>query len=474
MFRQRSVSTTRKDLRAMLGDGIFFSIMVGIGETYLPAFVLAVGLGEVASGLITSLPLLAGAILQLLSPRAVRHMGSYRRWIVLCATIQAASFLPLCLAAWAGRISTPVVFLIAAAYWGFGMSTGPAWNTWAEMIVPKQLRPTYFARRTKFTQLGTFLGFVSGGCILQYARSHDLPGGLNLQLAAFSLLFVTAGLCRFLSARCLASQSEPTPIAADHRHVGAWELLRRFQRGGSERLLVYLVAVQFTVYIAAPYFNPYMLGQLKFNYGTYVFLIATSFIAKMVSLPALGVIAHRWGAQRLLWIGGIGIVPLSGMWWVSNSVPFLFALQFAGGIVWAAYELAMLLLFFETIRREERTSVLTLYNVANALAMVLGSLCSGLVLKLLGEQRETYLLIFVLSSAARLVTLVFLAQLPNMRFQALPMSVRTLAVSATEGSLDRPVLPSIPEEPGQGSPELCPIPVEAGALPRRSITNLSK
>jgi MFS family permease len=193
-----------------------------------------------------------------------------------------------------------------------------------------------------------------------------------------------------------------------------------------------------------------------------------------MSLPALGWMAHRWGAQRLLWIGGIGIIPLSGCWWISNSVPFLFALQFAGGIVWAAYELAMLLLFFETIRREERTSVLTLYNVANALAMVIGSLCSGVVLKMLGEQKETYLLIFLLSSAARFLTLVFLARLPTMRFEVLPLSVRTLAVSATEGSLDRPILPSIPDDPKPRPGSLQPIPVDAGGVPSRSVTNLTK
>ena len=40
---------TRRDLRAILGDGISFSLMVGMGETYLPAFVLALGMVEMGS-----------------------------------------------------------------------------------------------------------------------------------------------------------------------------------------------------------------------------------------------------------------------------------------------------------------------------------------------------------------------------------------------------------------------------------------
>ena len=36
----------RRDLRAIVGDGVAFSVMVGAGEAYIPAFALAAGLGE--------------------------------------------------------------------------------------------------------------------------------------------------------------------------------------------------------------------------------------------------------------------------------------------------------------------------------------------------------------------------------------------------------------------------------------------
>src|SRR6185312_4097447 len=85
----------RKDLRAILADGATFSVMVGIGETYLPAFALAAGLGELAAGLVATVPLLAGGLLQLVSPLAIRRLGSHRRWVVFCTLCQALSFLPL-------------------------------------------------------------------------------------------------------------------------------------------------------------------------------------------------------------------------------------------------------------------------------------------------------------------------------------------------------------------------------------------
>ena len=41
----------RRNLRAIFGDGVAFSLMVGLGETYIPAFVLALGMSEVLAGL---------------------------------------------------------------------------------------------------------------------------------------------------------------------------------------------------------------------------------------------------------------------------------------------------------------------------------------------------------------------------------------------------------------------------------------
>ena len=79
----------RRDLRASLLDGAAFGGMVGFGETYLPAFALAVGLGEMAAGMVSSVPLVAGGLMQLASPMAVRLLRSHRRWVVTCAIIQA-------------------------------------------------------------------------------------------------------------------------------------------------------------------------------------------------------------------------------------------------------------------------------------------------------------------------------------------------------------------------------------------------
>lgn len=381
--------------------------MVGLGETYFPAFVLALGLGEIAAGLIASVPLLAGAILQMISPWAVARLGSNRRWVVTCVVLQAASFLPLVGAALAGHMSTVGVFAAVSLYWAAGLGAGPAWNTWMETVVPFRVRAPFFAMRTRIGQVGVLLGFVGGGLALQYGKNQGQV------LMAFAAIFAIAAVCRFMSSRYLRKQTEPSGNSGDQAAVGLGELLTRIRAGRSERTLMYFLAVQIAVQISGPYFSPFMLKQLRMSYLAYMALLATSFVAKIATLSLWGRVAARLGARKLLWIGGVGIMPVAGLWLYADSFAGLVALQFLAGSMWAAYELAMFLLFFETVRREERTSILTIFNLANAVALVIGALFGGAVLKALDSSREAYLLLFGISSFARAATLLVLKFTPE-------------------------------------------------------------
>ena len=206
----------------------------------------------------------------------------------------------------------------------------------------------------------------------------------------------------------MSRQSEgPSPVTHSEP-VSLGEFCRRFREPSRGRILFYLLSVQAAAQIAGPYFTPFMLGPMRLSYATYAILIGVAFMAKALAMPAMGRVAMRFGTHRLLWLGGLGIVPIAGLWVLSRSFWFLFGVQVLSGITWAAYELAMLLLFFEIIPPRERTSVLTSFNLANSIATAAGSLLGGGLLALLAKQPEAYLLLFALSSSARVLTLLAL------------------------------------------------------------------
>jgi MFS family permease len=163
-------------------------------------------------------------------------------------------------------------------------------------------------------------------------------------------------------------------------------------------------------------------------------------------LPLWGRLVKAIGAASLMWIGGVGITPVAAGWLFSQSIVWLSVLQLVSGVVWGAYELAFFLLFFESIPEEERTSVLTIYNLLNTAAWVAGALAGGLVLAGLGGGYQAYLAVFGLSSLARCFTLLLLARVPQVTVPSDEVGVRTLAVRPGAAGLDAPVLPSLPDQ----------------------------
>ncbi len=438
--------TLRRNLAAMNADGFSFSVMVGIGETYLPAFVLARGMGELTAALIATVPILLGSLLQLAAPLILQRVGSYRRFVAGTASIQAFSLLLLVVMAFWKDLPAWAVFIPATLYWAAGLSVGPAWNTWAEQIVPRRIRSGFFAIRSRLCNVGVLLGLISGGLLLRYSAAEGWP------VSIFGLLFAIGSAGRFISAAMLARQTEssgggslafaePQSILARDR-FGA--MLRTLLNPGPiGKFVFFLMAVQTAVHVSGPYFTPFMLRTLKLSWGEYMSLLSLGFIGKMVSLPWAGRLANRAGADRLLWIGSLGIVPVSALWIVSQQMWFLCLIQLLSGLMWGCYELAMLLQFFRQIPSERRVGILTLYNLGNSVAMVAGSLIGASLLQFLGSDREAYLGVFLASAFFRCAALFML---PGGRFVVVSTRTavrgwitRTIAVRPGAGTLERPI-----------------------------------
>jgi MFS family permease len=462
--RTRRVSP-RGDMRASIGDAASYSVMVGIGETYFAAFALALGTGETFAGLIATLPMLAGASLQLATPWALRRLRSYRTWVVLCASLQAAALLAMPIAAcFIGTAAAAWVFIAATAYWAASQATGPAWNTWIEEIIPRPVRANFFACRARTSQMCTLIGFIAGGMALHLGKAQGWV------LAAFVGIFLVGSACRFLSAWFLTRQHEPSCGRYETRSVSLGEAIFRTSGDVGVPLVLYLLAVQTAVQISGPYFTPFMLVKQEMSYFSYMVLIGIGFLGK----PMWGRVAKTAGARRLLWIGGTSIVPVAGLWifadlfdpWhtqldlnlgfasltvpISGKLIYISIVQLISGLAWAAYELAMLLMFFEAIPRQDRASVLTFYNFGNAAALVVGGLIGAAILQLGSESHTAYLILFGCSSLARLCTVWLLRGAPEPQIEVVQPALRVIAVRADEGGVDRPILPSLGQRSAGG------------------------
>lgn len=407
--------------------------MVGVGEQYLSAFSLALGCSDTVAGWIVTIPLLAGAALQLMTPWAVQRLGSHRQWVVGCSMVQAASFVPLMLSAVLGTMPVWLLFTIASFYWGAGLAAGPAWNAWITNIVPADIRSTYLAKRTRVGQIVLLGAFLGGGELLQYGKTY------GLELRIFLSLFALAGLCRFCSVLCLLAKSERQRPDRALQAIDLGELRGMWKRGASGPLLAYLWIMYATAQIAGPFFTPYLLKDMLVSYREYTLVLGMSILAKALVMPFAARFANKYGVRALLILSGAIMIPLPAMWLVSREVWFLLLIQTAAGASWGAFELAIMLIFIETIPVQRRTNVLTLYNLGYALASVLGSLLGGWLLYTFGTSTTGYFVVFALSGVGRLCTLPLVTMLPGWRW-AKEAEVTLATNTAVETALGPPAV----------------------------------
>ena len=400
--------------------------MTGAGEWQFVLFALAIGLSEVASGLVATIPVLAGAVLQLFTPWGVRRVRSIRRWVWICAAFQAASLAALAVAALSGGLPGWGLYLVIAAYWASGYMTGPPWAAWVTSLVPDRVRATFWVTRSRWVQGALGLG-LTAGLVLQWGTSIGRP------LVAFAIVFAIAAVARTISTFCLANQSDAEEGLVEKLEMPSLSTLARYFADRQTRgLLLYMLAFFMSVFLAAPFFGPYLREQLNFEYWQIMTIAGTTFVAKVLVMPWVGRLANRHGPARLLWIGALILVPAAGMWGISTNYWWLLALQFYVGLGWACWENGSSLLLFDVIPAERRTPVMTIYQLALAVVMVGGSLLGAGILELVGVSLTGYLVIFLCSSMMRFVALFLLASLEpsglRLRHRARIMVARSLGI----------------------------------------------
>ena len=83
----------RRALRFSVMDGACYAIMMGTAESYLGALAVELGHGPTHQALLTTVPILSGALCQLAAVPLARAVGGRKSLVVLGAAIQAAAVL---------------------------------------------------------------------------------------------------------------------------------------------------------------------------------------------------------------------------------------------------------------------------------------------------------------------------------------------------------------------------------------------
>ncbi|MCA9531853.1 MAG: MFS transporter [Myxococcales bacterium] len=431
--RPRRASSLRTSLRASTYDGICNAVMVGFGESYFPAFALFLGASAFEAGVLATLPILVGSLFQLAVPHITNRTGD-RAWVIALVSVQALSLAPIL---WRGGDNTFAWLLgWACVYWVAGLGVNPAWNSWMGRMIPERLRRRYFSRRAVPVQVTLLVALVLAGFTVDAAKrsSHGA-------LVGFLGIFAVAMVARLAGAYCQTWQSAP-PTRASLEPAHLVNVIRGLVVEPYGRLIRLVCLIYFAVFFSAAYFTPYMLNKLGMSYAEFTVLNGAVIVARIFASSYWGKVAGLFGNRRTLQVAGLLMVPLPALWLISDHVGYLLVLQLIAGVVWAGFDLAVVLSFFDCTTNENRSRVLAVYNAANGVAMIAGTLAGGVFFLHLGG--AAYLYVFLGSSLLRLAAVTFFARgagvrLPNEHtFQ--DVFVRVVTFRPGNGESMRPII----------------------------------
>lgn len=403
---------TIKSLRYSILDGIFYALMIGMGDSFLSPFAIFLNASNLEVALLASLPMFLGSIFQLFSNDFLTLCGSRQKTVCMGVFLQGWIFLPISLVFFLESHKVAWFIFCVALYRISGMIIGPVWNSWIGDIVPSNTRGKYFASRSRIMEFSTFLSLLMAGYILKLFGNEQ--GSIY---KGFLTLFLIAFFCRMMSCLFLAKKYEPEYQTKEHHRLRFSEFLKREEYKECRSFVFYLAFMNMAVYLGSPFFTPYMLNEIKLDYFSFTIINATAVVAKIFSMPAWGMASDQFGSRRLLTLAGL-LMPMSPiLWFFSQQFWYLIFVQIYSGFVWAGFELCSFNVMFEITKSDKRVECISYYNVINGLALFLGSVFGAFFINT-SETSLMYLYIFLISGSVRyMISFLYIPKLNSLKTQ---------------------------------------------------------
>ena len=260
-------------------------------------------------------------------------------------------------------------------------------------LVVESRRGQYFSRRNSLANLVALLGVVAGGLILSLYPKDSLWGFVLIFAVA---LLGSAGSSVFLALKTDVPHREPR-----NSGEGLLEFSAGLGRSSFGRFVLFNFLLHFGVFLAGPFFVPYMLNTLHFSYLQ--FMAATSLVValKFATMPLWGELSDRYGNRKVLALASIMIAGLPFTWIAGRSFWWICLVQGLGGVAWAGFDIAALNFAYDLMPAEKVTRYTSFNAFYKGLSVFLGGLAGGFLLRHVELFGSPFYALFALSGAFR-------------------------------------------------------------------------
>jgi MFS family permease len=239
-------------------------------------------------------------------------------------------------------------------------------------LIPPERRGRFFGRRDRIAVAVQLASILIAGLTLSAAR----PAGY--ERAGFAVVFGLALTARLFSVYHLSRLVEPPyPAPPSHERFSLLDFVRSSPWANFGRFSIYMAIFLAATNMAAPYFAPFMLKDLHFDYGDFTLASCAFLTAQSVTLTNWGRVADRFGSRRVLQFTGLGLPLVPILWLVSTHLVFILVIQLIAGFLWAGFYLSAANFFFDAVPPTKRTRSVAYHSAFTNTGMVVGALTGG-------------------------------------------------------------------------------------------------
>ncbi len=381
----------RRDLRWLMGSGLFANASNTLVNTYLSVYLLALGAGRAEIGTLSSLSNLMMPLAMVPGGYLAARRERYKGLVIWPMVMARLLLFVLVLLPW---ISVPLTVRLVGV--GIGVATvraflvnlaTPAWTAFLGKMVPLRWRGRYFSARNIVMGIGAFVVLLAVG---RWSTALGEPRGYQFALGLAALLGLGAAF--FLSR--VDEPPSPLPDAAGRGRRRWWRALTppflRFAAIGA--------LWNFAVMVAGPFFLIYLVEEAGASASALSVVGAVGLLAAVPGQRLFG----RWNDLRgagwvQQWTGFI--IPVIPLLWGFIRLPWqAYPLQALSGFIWAGYNLAAFNSLLERTPEAERATLAAFYQALVGFGMAGGAALGGWL-----AQMHGYRVLFLSSAALRLL-----------------------------------------------------------------------
>ncbi|MEM4756394.1 MAG: MFS transporter, partial [Candidatus Woesearchaeota archaeon] len=292
----------------------FHSLTIGLGEKFIEAFAFFLKASNLQFSLLTPLSQFFGSTIQLFTYRLLSIFKSRKLMNIVLIVIQGLVWIPIFLLALQRREEVVWFYmLMVLIYYCCAFLINPIWNSWMmDLVLPEQ-RGKFYGKRHVIINSVVLLSYLLGGAALHYSQRTFMTESYG-----FMLLFGLAAAGNLLAATMLLKKHEPEYTIVKPK-TSLKKFMMSMRQDNQGRIVLYLVLMTIAVYIASPFYTPYILRSLNFSYIEFTILMLIPVIPKILFSKKAGKLIDKYGPKTMLKLASILIVFTPLLWILNKS-----------------------------------------------------------------------------------------------------------------------------------------------------------